>query len=272
MTTVFVGGSRRISKLPQEARERLERVVEQGFPILVGDANGADKAVQKRLLDLGYGKVTIFCSDGKCRNNVGNWPTRAITPERGASGFHFYAAKDRVMAKEADFGLMLWDGESSGTLLNVLRLINESKKVVLVEAPTKATHTFKTDMDWRAFLATRSDQLRRDLRQRATEDEWHGERATTQDPLEATSMHGPEESVTALNAALASGDPRVVVDLLGDIARRHGMSRVAKDTGLAREALYRALNTTGNPEFATVMKVAGALGFRLAVGTERHRT
>ena len=50
---------------------------------------------------------------------------------------------------------------------------------------------------------------------------------------------------------------------LGDIARAKGMSLVAKEAGLSRESLYRALSADGNPSFATVLKVARALGVRL---------
>jgi len=50
---------------------------------------------------------------------------------------------------------------------------------------------------------------------------------------------------------------------LGDIARAKGMTQVAKETGLSRESLYRALSADGNPSFATVLKVTKALGLRL---------
>ena len=59
------------------------------------------------------------------------------------------------------------------------------------------------------------------------------------------------------------GDGSLVRAALGDIARARGMSQLARDTGLAREGLYRALSPEGNPEFATVMKVIKALGLKL---------
>jgi probable addiction module antidote protein len=59
------------------------------------------------------------------------------------------------------------------------------------------------------------------------------------------------------------GDGSLIRAALGDIARARGMSMVARDTGLARESLYKALSPEGNPEFATVMKVIKALGFKL---------
>ena len=61
----------------------------------------------------------------------------------------------------------------------------------------------------------------------------------------------------------APDDVAGVARALGDIARAKGMSQVARDTGLSRESLYKALRDEGNPSFATVLKVAKALGLRL---------
>jgi probable addiction module antidote protein len=66
-----------------------------------------------------------------------------------------------------------------------------------------------------------------------------------------------------LEAALEEGDPALVAAALGDIARAKGVTQVARDTGLGRESLYKALSASGNPEFATVMKVIAALGLKL---------
>jgi probable addiction module antidote protein len=74
-----------------------------------------------------------------------------------------------------------------------------------------------------------------------------------------------EETIAAyLTEALASEDPRVIAKALGAVARaRGGMARLARETGIAREALYRALSDTGNPELGTALKVMRALGVRL---------
>jgi probable addiction module antidote protein len=66
-----------------------------------------------------------------------------------------------------------------------------------------------------------------------------------------------------LEAALEEGDAALVAAALGDIARAKGMTQLARDTGLGRESLYKALSASGNPEFATVMKVIAALGLKL---------
>ena len=63
------------------------------------------------------------------------------------------------------------------------------------------------------------------------------------------------------------GDGSLIRRALGDVARARGMTQLAKDSGLARESLYKALSAEGNPEFATVMKVIKALGLRVQVAT-----
>jgi probable addiction module antidote protein len=61
----------------------------------------------------------------------------------------------------------------------------------------------------------------------------------------------------------SDGDPALVIAALGDIARARGMMQLARETGLTREGLYKALSPEGNPSFATVMKVCKALGLKL---------
>lgn len=66
-----------------------------------------------------------------------------------------------------------------------------------------------------------------------------------------------------MEAALEDGEPTLVAVALGDIARAKGMSQIARETGLGRESLYKALSPDGNPEFSTILKVVRALGLRL---------
>jgi len=72
-----------------------------------------------------------------------------------------------------------------------------------------------------------------------------------------------------LEAALEEGDPALIAAALGDIARAKGMSQIARDTGLGRESLYKALSPEGNPEFGTIMKVVTALGLQLHASPAR---
>lgn len=74
-----------------------------------------------------------------------------------------------------------------------------------------------------------------------------------------------EDMAAYLEAVMEENDPALMTHALGVIARAKDMSQIARDTGLARESLYKALSAEGNPEFATVMKVIKALGLKLHV-------
>lgn len=278
MNTIFVGGSRHVFRLPAEVKKRLDNVIASSHQVVVGDANGADKAVQKHLCDAHYPHVTVFCSGDTPRNNLGSWATHRVDVPKGTKGFQFYAAKDREMARKADFGLMIWDGKSPGTVLNVLRLVQAGKISVLFNVSDKAAVNVKTVDQYRDFIRQCDPAFRADLRERATAQEWslievdlqpslldHAAASATDvpDESEPASASPTEETVQTLNAALASGDAARIMDILGAIARDWGMSKIARETGLARESLYRSLDAGGNPEFMTVMKVLASLGVRL---------
>ena len=81
----------------------------------------------------------------------------------------------------------------------------------------------------------------------------------------AEHLRTPEEMAAYLDAWLeeAPDDAAGIAKALGNIARAKGMTQVAKDAGLSRESLYRALSADGNPSFSTVLKVARALGVKL---------
>lgn len=79
----------------------------------------------------------------------------------------------------------------------------------------------------------------------------------------AAYLDSPEAMLACLDGAFADGDAGEIADALGVVARARGMSRLAEQTGLTRQALYKAPRSDGNPEFAAVLKVVRALGFRL---------
>ncbi|MBK4735180.1 addiction module antidote protein [Noviherbaspirillum pedocola] len=87
----------------------------------------------------------------------------------------------------------------------------------------------------------------------------------------AEHLQTEEEMALYLEACLeeAGDDATLIVKALGDIARARGMTQLARDTGLGRESLYKALSGEGNPSFATIFKVLHALGLRLHAGV-RH--
>ncbi len=74
-----------------------------------------------------------------------------------------------------------------------------------------------------------------------------------------------EDMAAYLNAALEDGDPAILSAALGDIARAKGMTQLARETGVTRDGLYKALSSTGNPSFDMVNKVIKALGMHIEV-------
>jgi probable addiction module antidote protein len=85
-------------------------------------------------------------------------------------------------------------------------------------------------------------------------------------PFDPASYLDSEEGIAAyMDEALDTCDAAFIADALGVIARARGMSQVARDAGLSRESLYRALSPEGNPELSTVLRVVQALGLRLSV-------
>lgn len=79
----------------------------------------------------------------------------------------------------------------------------------------------------------------------------------------ANYLRDEQDMAAYLEAALSGGDAAVIAAALGDIARARGMTQLARDTGLGRESLYKALSPEGNPEFSTVLKVLDALNIKL---------
>lgn len=165
MNKVFIGGSRHISRLTVPVLGRLRTIMEKEFPVIVGDANGADKAVQQFFFSNGYQKVEVFCSGSVCRNNVGQWNTRNIDTTTHDKGRDFYTVKDRAMAVEATYGFMVWDEKSPGTLLNVLRLLRQGKKVVVYLTLVHRFAELLSPDQWEGFIAPYGAEFRPEMEQ-----------------------------------------------------------------------------------------------------------
>lgn len=171
MATVFVGGSRRISRLDDAIRRRLDSIIKNNLQVVVGDANGADKSVQEYLRLRNYKRVQVFCASSNCRNNLGDWTVREVQSRARKGTATFYASKDREMAAEAHYGLMLWDGKSIGTLVNVSRLTLQGKRVILYVVPERRFCTLRGPSDWDQFLNRYDSELRAQLAKRESTEE-----------------------------------------------------------------------------------------------------
>ena len=86
----------------------------------------------------------------------------------------------------------------------------------------------------------------------------------------AETLRTPDEMAAYLEACIedADGDAAFIAKALGDIARAQGMTQIARQTGLSRESLYKALSGDRSPSFDTVLKVISALGLKLSAGVQ----
>jgi len=146
MPTVFIAGSIKIKRLHPFFVERIANIVREGMPVVVGDADGADTSIQAELVAQSASDVTVFCTGEKPRNNLGDWPVQRVQSSAKPGTRAFFTAKDIKMAERAEFGLMLWDAASTGTLSNVLELLSQGKKcVVFVNRETKFLNVMQGD-------------------------------------------------------------------------------------------------------------------------------
>jgi predicted XRE-type DNA-binding protein len=149
MTTVFIAGSISISHLHEKVQERINKIVSSDLNVVVGDADGADTSIQQCLHDYGANKVTIYCTGDKPRNNVADWPVHRVHSNAREGSRAYFTAKDLEMARSSDYGLMIWDCKSTGTLSNVIELLKEKKKSVVFVNKNKDFITIaeKTHLD-----------------------------------------------------------------------------------------------------------------------------
>lgn len=157
MSTVFISGSRHLGRLNQQVRQRLQNMIDGDLHVLIGDANGADKAAQQFFADHQYQSVTVYCMDHTCRNNVGAWPVNSVNGQ-GKRGFDYYTLKDAQMAMDADCAFMMWDAKSRGTLTNVGRIIDAGKPAVVYFAPTHEFRNIKSRQDLESLLGDCSSE------------------------------------------------------------------------------------------------------------------
>jgi hypothetical protein len=171
MAMIFLGGSRDALELPVPAIERIGAIVSAEHGVLIGDAPGADAEMQSLLAGYNYEHVGVFHAGPEPRNNLGDWAAYHIPPPEGARGFAVHAEKDREMARRADFGLMVWDGASPGTCLNVLRLAVTGSPCVVYDTMRSIVATVHDTVDWRAVLQHAGPEVRRVVEARMSENE-----------------------------------------------------------------------------------------------------
>lgn len=171
MAMIIVGGSRDIFELPEPVIARIGAMIAAEHGVLVGDARGADAEAQSLLAGYGYEHVGVFHAGCEPRNNLGDWAAYHRPAPNGAHGYAFHAEKDREMARRADYGLMIWDGASPGTCLNILRLAAIASPCVVYDTMRRMQRTVRNVRDWHEMLHAAGPDVCRQVEARMTEDE-----------------------------------------------------------------------------------------------------
>ena len=83
-------------------------------------------------------------------------------------------------------------------------------------------------------------------------------------------LQSEEEIAAYLEAVMEEGDPALIAAALGDIAKARNISQLAREVGMSREGLYKALSGEGNPSFSTITKVAKVLGLKFSLQPAHH--
>ena len=157
---VFIAGPRKVSRLNRAVEERLNNIYLKQYDVVLGDANGIDKAVQIYFHKKGYSNVTIYSTGSVPRNNIGNWEVCAVEVKTKTKDFDYFAAKDIKMAEKADYGLMIWNGTSKGTLHNTLNLLVEGKQVAFYLIPESKFYTLTHINDLEQLIVRCNDETK----------------------------------------------------------------------------------------------------------------
>lgn len=154
---VFTAGPRTVPELCDQVRQQIDHIIHNNDTILVGDSVGIDRAVQDYCREKRYQNVIVFAANGQARNNAGHFEVEDVKTDLRLKGFDYYAAKDRAMAEEADWGLMVWNGRSKGTLNDIIHMTCLNKQILVYYTPDGKFYSLKSTTDVDDFLRSNGD-------------------------------------------------------------------------------------------------------------------
>lgn len=157
MTKVFISGSMKIKHLDSKVVDRLKNIVDSQYCVIVGDADGVDSSVQEYLKTHGATSVVVYCSGETPRNNLGRWMTKNVATTSKPGTRDYFTAKDKTMAEDCDYGFMVWDARSTGTLSNAVELVERGKVALVYVNKAKQFLKVKGVQDIEVLLAFMSD-------------------------------------------------------------------------------------------------------------------
>jgi hypothetical protein len=131
--SVFISGSIAIKTLSQEVKNSIHKIVDNQMEILLGDANGIDSLVQDYCVSLNYFNVTVYSISSQARYRASDkfvLKTVTVLPET-KGGRERQQQKDKAMTEDSQYSFVIWDGKSKGSYSNILRALEQDKKVKL---------------------------------------------------------------------------------------------------------------------------------------------
>lgn len=152
---VMLSGSRSINSFPPVVEDKIMKLCKSEVTFLIGDAPGADSAFQKLLLNIGYPNVFVYHVDAFPRNNLGNWDAIRIKTTRKTRNWLYFGKKDIEMTKSCDQSLIVWDGESDGSILNCFRALNDDKEVFFFNLDQKYEIKFENMIEFEKYFKSK---------------------------------------------------------------------------------------------------------------------
>jgi len=160
MHKVFVSGSMKIKNLRPAVLSRLDNIIASKYQVIVGDADGVDSSIQSYLYERAVQDVVVYCAGRRPRNNIGKWKVESITTEAKPGTRAYFTAKDLKMAEDCDYGLMIWDTKSTGTLSNALELLKRNKLALVYVNKEKKFVKLKNVQDIFVLLTFMSERAK----------------------------------------------------------------------------------------------------------------
>jgi len=132
MSKVFISGSISIKRLPTTVEASLDNIFKEGMEILVGDADGIDTMVQNYCKRANYSKVTVYSIYPTPRFMVNGFNKKYINPKSDSKKEReLQKEKDESMTLDSEYSFVIWDGKSKGSFSNVIRALENNKKIKL---------------------------------------------------------------------------------------------------------------------------------------------
>lgn len=157
MTKVFISGSMGIKHLDSNVLARINNIIHSNYQVIVGDASGVDSSIQQHLNAQQTRLVHVYCSGRQARNNIGRWETKTVQTDASPGTRAFFTAKDLKMAEDCDYGLMVWDTKSTGTLSNAIELLKRNKMSLVYINKAKEFLKIKERADLEKLLSYMSE-------------------------------------------------------------------------------------------------------------------